>query len=83
MFGFSDEDTGVRNSELVNWYLKEMEAEIDTEAELMEKKTLVEKVIYRLIHHVSGGHRTLLACSNVESITSGQFKLRFCLWSCQ
>ena len=49
----SGEDGGVRHSELVNWYLKEIESEIETEAELMEKKTLVEKVVTRLIHHVS------------------------------
>ena len=50
---FEDDDAGVRRSELVNWYLKEMESEIDSEAELIEKKTLCEKVIYRLVHHVS------------------------------
>lgn len=44
---------GVHKKELVNWYLKEMEGDIDTEAELMEKKEKVEKVIERLIHHVS------------------------------
>lgn len=42
---------GVRKSSVVNWYLKEMEAEIDTEAELLERKEKVEKVIDRLIHH--------------------------------
>merc|ERR1712050_779485 len=49
-----EEDTeseGMRRSDLVNWYLKEIESEIDTEAELIEKKTVVEKVIYRLIHY--------------------------------
>lgn len=44
---------GVHKKELVNWYLKEMEGDIDTEAELLEKKEKVEKVIERLIHHVS------------------------------
>ncbi|KAK2166950.1 hypothetical protein LSH36_33g07062 [Paralvinella palmiformis] len=47
----TDEDGGVRYSELINWYLKEMESEIDSEAELIEKKVLCEKVIYRLVHH--------------------------------
>ncbi|XP_071826729.1 DNA replication licensing factor MCM6-like [Apostichopus japonicus] len=42
---------GVHKKELVNWYLKEMEGDIDTEAELLEKKEKVEKVIERLIHH--------------------------------
>ncbi|KAG8181898.1 hypothetical protein JTE90_026057 [Oedothorax gibbosus] len=42
---------GMRKSQLVNWYLKEIENEIETEAELIKKKNLVEKVIDRLIHH--------------------------------
>ena len=46
-----EDDDGVRYSELVNWYLKEMESEIESEAELIEKKILCEKVIYRLVHH--------------------------------
>ena len=48
----SDEDSGVRHSQLVNWYLEDIENEIDSEAELVERKIIVEKVIYRLIHHV-------------------------------
>lgn len=48
-----DEDPGLRRSELVSWYLKEVEAEIETESELIEKKTVIEKVIYRLVNHVS------------------------------
>lgn len=50
-----DETPGLRRSELVGWYLKEIESEIDSEAELIEKKTIVEKVIERLVHHVSSG----------------------------
>lgn len=46
-----DETPGLRRSELVGWYLKEIESEIDSEAELIEKKTIVEKVIERLVHH--------------------------------
>jgi len=51
----ADEDSaGTRRSELVNWYLKEMESEIETEAELNERKILAEKVITRLtnVDHV-------------------------------
>jgi len=48
----TDEDNGMRRSQLVSWYLEDIEGEIDSEAELMERKILVEKVIYRLIHHV-------------------------------
>ena len=52
MWLFTDEDSGMRRSQLVNWYLEDIENEIDSEAELVERKTIVEKVIYRLIHHV-------------------------------
>ena len=60
MFGSScfhvivaEDSAGTRRSELVNWYLKEMEAEIETEAELNERKILAEKVIARLTNVVS------------------------------
>ena len=52
MLCVAEDDAGVRRGQLVNWYLKEMEAEIESEAELIERKTLVEKVIFRLVHHV-------------------------------
>ena len=42
----------MKKSELVNWYLKEMESEIETEEELISKKTLFEKVLHRLINYV-------------------------------
>ena len=47
------EEGGIRRGELVNWYLKEVEADIETIEELAEKKVLVEKVIDRLVQHVS------------------------------
>ena len=43
---------GVRQGQLVNWYLSEIEGDIDSVEMLAEKKVLVEKVIERLIHHV-------------------------------
>ncbi|XP_046570289.1 LOW QUALITY PROTEIN: zygotic DNA replication licensing factor mcm6-like [Haliotis rubra] len=46
-----EETVGLRKSELISWYLAEMEEEIDSEAELMEKKTIAEKVLDRLVHH--------------------------------
>ena len=58
-FSLTDESE-LRHSELVNYYLKEVEGEIDSEAELIERKTLVEKVIYRLIHHVRDHLKTLI-----------------------
>lgn len=50
---FYSDDSGLRKSELVEWYLGEMEAEMESEDDVIQRKTLAEKVIYRLIHHVS------------------------------
>jgi len=47
-----DEESSLKKSELINWYLKEIESEIDSEMELINKKTMIEKVIYRLVHYV-------------------------------
>uniref|UniRef100_A0A674CMI3 DNA replication licensing factor MCM6 n=1 Tax=Salmo trutta TaxID=8032 RepID=A0A674CMI3_SALTR len=46
-----DEESSLKMSELINWYLKEMESEIESEAELVAKKNLIEKVLHRLIHY--------------------------------
>ena len=46
-------EEGARQSQLVNWYLGEIEGDIESVEMLAEKKVLVEKVIDRLIHHVS------------------------------
>ncbi|XP_048859472.1 MCM6 minichromosome maintenance deficient 6, like isoform X1 [Brienomyrus brachyistius] len=46
-----NEESSLKRSELINWYLKEMESEIESESELIAKKNLVEKVIHRLIHY--------------------------------
>ena len=44
----------MRRGELVNWYLKEVEADIETIEELAEKKVLVEKVIdHQVSQHVT------------------------------
>ncbi|XP_064611933.1 zygotic DNA replication licensing factor mcm6-like [Liolophura sinensis] len=47
----SEESSGLRRSEVISWYLNELEGDIETEAELMERKTVIEKVIDRLVHH--------------------------------
>jgi hypothetical protein len=47
------DSAGLRRSNLISWYLGEMESEIESEAELIEKKSVVEKVLDRLVHHVS------------------------------
>ncbi|KAE8597133.1 hypothetical protein XENTR_v10016364 [Xenopus tropicalis] len=46
-----EEECHLTTTDLVNWYLKEMEAEIETETELILKKRLIEKVIHRLINY--------------------------------
>ena len=47
------DDAGLRRSDIVNWYLKTIEKDIETEEELAEKKIILEKVLDRLITHVS------------------------------
>ena len=70
----SGDGSGLRQSQLVQWYLEEIESDIDSEAELLEKKTLVEKVIYRLIHHVSSVRCVVIflfsACGFVNSFVA-------------
>lgn len=44
-----EDDTGIRRSAVVNWYLKTIEKDIDTEEELAEKKIILDKVLDRLI----------------------------------
>ena len=42
----------LKKSELINWYLKEIESEIESEEELINKKKIIEKVIHRLTRYV-------------------------------
>lgn len=49
----AEEEEELKKSAVVNWYLKEIESEIDTEEELVNKKGLIEKVLHRLVHYVS------------------------------
>ncbi|XP_053554227.1 DNA replication licensing factor MCM6 [Bombina bombina] len=46
-----EEDSSQKKSGLINWYLKEIEAEIDSEEELINRKQIIEKVIHRLVHY--------------------------------
>lgn len=48
-----DEEASLKKSELINWYLKEMESEIESESDLIAKKNLIERVLHRLVHYVS------------------------------
>lgn len=45
------ERDGIRRSDLVTWYLEQIADQIETEDELIERKTLIEKVIDRLRNH--------------------------------
>jgi len=45
------ESTGLKRSAIINWYLSEFSEDIESEAELIEKKALVEKVLDRLTYH--------------------------------
>ncbi|KAI3374422.1 hypothetical protein L3Q82_006245 [Scortum barcoo] len=47
----AEEEEALKKSAVVNWYLKEIESEIDTEEELVNKKGLIEKVLHRLVHY--------------------------------
>ncbi|XP_030608046.1 DNA replication licensing factor MCM6 [Archocentrus centrarchus] len=47
----AEEEEDLKKSSVVNWYLKEIESEIDSEEELINKKGLIEKVIHRLVHY--------------------------------
>jgi len=49
----SEQTTGIHKSELVAWYLNEIEAQIENEEQLIEQNILIEKIIHRLIHYVS------------------------------
>lgn len=43
----------MKRSVIVAWYLEQIADHIESEDELLERKVLVEKVLDRLIHHVS------------------------------
>ncbi|XP_053186356.1 DNA replication licensing factor MCM6 [Scomber japonicus] len=47
----AEEEDELKKSAVVNWYLKEIESEIDSEMELVNKKGLIEKVIHRLVNY--------------------------------
>uniref|UniRef100_S4P7J8 Minichromosome maintenance 6 n=1 Tax=Pararge aegeria TaxID=116150 RepID=S4P7J8_9NEOP len=48
-----EESSGMRKSAVVSWYLEQLvsQGHIESEDELLERKTLVEKVIDRLMYH--------------------------------
>ncbi|KAG8550711.1 hypothetical protein GDO81_022541 [Engystomops pustulosus] len=46
-----EDESSQKRSDLINWYLKEIESEIDSEEELVNRKQIIEKVIHRLVHY--------------------------------
>ncbi|NXY46811.1 MCM6 factor, partial [Ceuthmochares aereus] len=46
-----EDDSSLKKSELINWYLKEIESEIESEEDLINKKKIIERVIHRLTHY--------------------------------
>uniref|UniRef100_A0A8C4ZVQ7 DNA replication licensing factor MCM6 n=1 Tax=Gadus morhua TaxID=8049 RepID=A0A8C4ZVQ7_GADMO len=47
----AEEEEELKKSAVVNWYLSEIESEIDSEEELINRKSLIEKVLNRLVHY--------------------------------
>ncbi|KAF5282100.1 hypothetical protein FQR65_LT14418 [Abscondita terminalis] len=52
---------GMRKNDVVQWYLNLIDNELESEDDLVEKKELIEKVLYRLIYH----DEVILSLSNV------------------
>lgn len=44
--------SGVHKSELITWYLGEVESQIENEQQLNEQTVLIEKILHRLINYV-------------------------------
>ena len=59
LFSAAEEEEELTKSAVVNWYPKEIESEIDSEEELVNRKGLIEKVIHRLVHYVSSTTQSL------------------------
>lgn len=49
----STSSDGLKRSDIVNWYLQECADDIESEEDLIERKSLAEKVLDRLCYHVS------------------------------
>ncbi|CAF0897763.1 unnamed protein product [Brachionus calyciflorus] len=47
----SEEFNGVHKSELIAWYLNEIESQIENEQQLNEQSNLIEKILHRLINY--------------------------------
>lgn len=52
MYNFSDPDKKcMKKSEVIAWYLDQVQDQIDSEPELLDRKFLIEKIISRLVYH--------------------------------
>lgn len=47
----NDTESTTKKSDVVNWYLTEVEKDLESQDELLEKKQIIEKVIDRLAYH--------------------------------
>lgn len=52
-YWITENQEGIHRSNVIEWYLNLVADQIESEDELIEKKELIEKVIDRLIYHVS------------------------------
>jgi len=59
---------GVKRNDVIEWYLNEIEQDITSEAQLVEKKDIIDKVLDRLIHH----DHVLIALSSKELAERGK-----------
>lgn len=51
---------GLKRSDIIGWYLEQISDAIESEEDLVERKTVIEKVLDRLVYHVSIFTYTLL-----------------------
>ena len=65
-----------RQAELVNWYLSEIEEDIESVEMLAEKKLLVEKVIERLVQHVRKERR--YTRTHTSTVSFPPHRIMFC-----
>jgi len=74
--GESD-DGGILRSGIINWYLEQIEDQINDETELLEKKSFIEKILDRLIYNVSilRGRHTQMCCFYLKNLSPHEFKL--------
>ena len=53
VLGVTDDDGAYRKTQLVNWYLSQLESELEGDQEMQERRVVIEKVLERLTKVVS------------------------------